>query len=158
MSTATATKEAAKGEEAPKKSKKKLFIIIAVVVLLIGGYEAKSMLMKTTYAPGQKVPLGKTLPIDQLTVSMSDGHMVQVNITMQLTVVAVPATLGGELPSFDDAAITVLGSQTYKSVLSPDGRAKAKAEILAAFQKIAGTAEGAAQQVASIAFTTFVVQ
>lgn len=145
-------------EEPPKKSKKKLIIILLVVVLLVGGYEAKSILLKPHYKAGQKVPNGKILPIDQLTVNLSDGHLVQASISLQLTEVAVPATISSDLPRFDDAAITVFGGQTEKSLLTPTGRETTKAEILAQFQKIAGTVDGAAQQISAIYYTGFVIQ
>lgn len=156
--TSLKSKPAAAEPEAPKKSKKKMFIIIAVVVLLIGGYEAKSMLLKTVYKPGQKVPLGKILPLDQLTVNLSDGHLVQASISLQLTAVASPSSLSSDLPRFDDAAITVLGEQTYHSLLAPGGREAAKAAILKDCQQIAGVVDGAAQQISAVYYTGFVIQ
>ncbi len=108
--------EAGAGEEKVKKSKKKLIIIL--VVLLLVGFEAKSMLLKPHYKPGQTVPLGTILPLDQLTVNMSDGHLVQASISLQLTKVAAKTTTT-DVPRFDDAAITVLGAQTYDQLLAP---------------------------------------
>jgi flagellar FliL protein len=157
-SSAGSDKAAAEAAEPPKKSKKKLFMIIAVLVLLVGGYEAKSILMKTTYKPGQTVPLGKILPLDQLTVNMSDGHLVQASISLQLTAVAAASAISAELPRFDDAAITVLGAENYHNLLNPTIKATVKKQMLTQFQKIAGTADGAAQQVSAIYFTGFVVQ
>ena len=144
------------GKVKVKKSKKKL-VIIMVVVLLVGGYEAKSMLLKTHYKPGQTVPLGTILPLDQLTVNMSDGHLVQASISLQLTKVAAK-TATADVPRFDDAAITVLGAQTYDSLLAPGGRTAVKAQILALAQKIAPPVDGAAEQVSAVYFTSFVVQ
>jgi flagellar FliL protein len=144
------------GEEKVKKSKKKL-VIIMLVVLLIGGFEAKSMLLKPHYKPGQAVPLGTILPLDQLTVNMSDGHLVQASISLQLTKVASKsATL--DVPRFDDAAITVLGAETYDNLLAPDGRAEAKAQILALDQKILPPVDGDGEEVSAVYFTSFVVQ
>ena len=144
------------GEEKVKKSKKKL-VIIMVVVLLIGGFEAKSMLLKPHYKPGQAVPLGTILPLDQLTVNMSDGHLVQASISLQLTKVASKAaTL--DVPRFDDAAITVLGAETYDNLLAPNGRAEAKAQILALDQKILPPVDGDGEEVSAVYFTSFVVQ
>jgi flagellar basal body-associated protein FliL len=144
------------GEVKVKKSKKKLFIII-LVVLLVGGFEAKSMLLKPHYKPGQAVPLGTILPLDQLTVNMSDGHLVQASIDLQLTKVASKAaTL--DVPRFDDAAITVLGAQTYDNLLAPGGRTSVKAQILSLCQKILPPVDGAAEQVSAVYFTSFVVQ
>ena len=147
----------APAEEKPKKSKKKL-IIIAVVVLLLVGYEAKSMLLKPHYKPGQAVPAGKILPMDQLTVNLSDGHLVQAAISLQLTVVANASSISSDLPKFDDAAITVLGQQNFHDLLNPAQREALKAQMLAQFQKIAGTVDGAAQQISAIYYTGFVLQ
>jgi flagellar basal body-associated protein FliL len=152
----TTAAEAGGGEVKVKKSKKKLFIII-LVVLLVGGFEAKSMLLKPHYKPGQTVPLGTILPLDQLTVNMSDGHLVQASIDIQLTKVAAKtATL--DVPRFDDAAITVLGAETYDQLLAPGGRTAVKAQILALCQKILPPVDGAAEEVSAVYFTSFVVQ
>lgn len=142
----------------PKKSKKKLIIIVVVVVLLIAGYEAKSKLMKTTYKPGQKVPNGKIIALDQLTLNLSDGHLVQASISLQLTKVANAKTITADLPRFEDAAITILGEQTYTGLLQPATRATVKAELLHQFQTIAGTADGAAQQISAVYYTGFILQ
>jgi flagellar basal body-associated protein FliL len=144
------------GEVKVKKSKKKL-VIIVLVVFLIGGFEAKSMLLKPHYKPGQAVPLGTILPLDQLTVNMSDGHLVQASIDLQLTKVAAKSA-ALDVPRFDDAAITVLGAQTYDQLLAPGGRTEVKAEILSLAQKIAPPVDGAAEQVSAVYFTSFVVQ
>lgn len=157
MSPKKAPEEGAEDAK-PKKSKKKLFIIIAVLVLLIGGYEAKSILMKPHYKAGQKVPLGKILPLDQLTVNLSDGHLVQASISLQLTAVASPGGLSADLPRFDDAAITILGEQTDQSLLKPAVRAEVKQEILQQCQQIAGTTDGAAEKVSAVYYTGFVIQ
>jgi flagellar basal body-associated protein FliL len=143
------------GEVKVKKSKKKFIIIF--VVLLVVGFEGKSMLIKPHYKPGQTVPLGTILPLDQLTVNMSDGHLVQASIDLQLTKVASKAaTL--DVPRFDDAAITVLGAQTYDALLAPGGRTSVKAQILSLSQKILPPVDGAAEQVSAVYFTSFVVQ
>ncbi|HUY22919.1 MAG TPA: flagellar basal body-associated FliL family protein [Acidimicrobiales bacterium] len=139
----------------PKKSKKKLIIIL--VVLLVVGFEAKSMLLKPHYKPGQAVPAGTILPLDQLTVNMSDGHLVQASISLQLTTLAAKTT-STDVPRFDDAAITVLGAQTYDQLLAPGGRTSVKAQILKLCQGIAPEVDGAAEQVSAVYFTSFVVQ
>ena len=158
--TATTVKEAAQPDAAapPKKSKKKLIIIVAVLVLLIGGYEAKSILLAPHYKPGQKVPLGKIVPLDQITVNTTDNHYVQLNISLQLTTVAVAGTISSDLPRFDDAVIAVIGSETQAKLLAPGGKDAAKAAMLQAFQKIAGTVDGAAQQITAVYYTNIVIQ
>jgi flagellar FliL protein len=148
----------AKAAAPAKKSKKKLFAVVAVLLLLVGGYEAKQTLLKAHYKPGQAVPLGKIVPLDQLTVNLSDGHLVQASISLQLTKVASTATITNDLPRFDDAAITALGSFTYPQLLTPQGRQQLKVQLLADCQKIAGTVDGAAQQISNVYFTGFVIQ
>ncbi len=145
------------GEEVKVKKSKKKIVIIMLVVLLLGGFEAKSMLLKPHYKAGQVVPLGTILPLDQLTVNMSDGHLVQASIYLQLTKVAAK-TATTDVPRFDDAAITVLGAQTYDQLLAPGGRTAVKAQILALAQKILPPVDGAAQEVSAVYFTSFVVQ
>jgi len=153
---ADAGKDQAGGKEAkPKKSKKK--VIIIVVVLLVGGFMAKSILLKPHYKAGQTIPLGTILPLDELTVNMSDGHLVQASISLQLTKVA-SKSVATDVPRFDDAAITVLGAENYDQLLAPGGRTEAKAEILTLCQKIAPDVDGAAQEVSAVYFTSFVVQ
>ena len=139
----------------PKKSKKKLIVIVAV--LLVGAYVAKGMLITTHFKKGQEAPPGQIAPLDQLTVNMSDGHLVQTSIDMQLTTVADTKTITADTPLYDDAAISVVGNETYAALLAPGGRAALKAQLLAAFQKIAGTSEGA-QQVSAVYFVGLVVQ
>jgi flagellar basal body-associated protein FliL len=148
--------EGGKEEVKVKKSKKKL-VIIMLVVFLIGGFEAKSMLLKPHYKAGQTVPLGTILPLDQLTVNMSDGHLVQASIDLQLTKLAAKsATL--DVPRFDDAAITVIGGETYDALLAPGGRTAVKAAILALAQKILPPVDGDGEEVSAVYFTSFVVQ
>lgn len=143
--------------ETPKKSKKKL-IIIAVVVLLAVGYVAKGKLLKPHYKPGQPVPLGTIDPLPQLTVNLADGHMAQVTIALQLTKVADTKTITADFPRFEDATITILGQQTYSTMLTTAGKTAVKTDILRRCQQIVGTVDGAAQQISAVYFTDFVVQ
>ena len=141
----------------PKKSRKKL-IILLVVVLLAGGYVAKGILLKPHYRPGQKVPAGKIYDLSQLTVNLSDGHMVQATISLQLSSVANAKAIGADTTRFEDAINTVFGDDTYATLLSPSGRLAAKAAILKDCQQITGTVDGAAPQVLGVYFVGFVVQ
>jgi flagellar basal body-associated protein FliL len=151
-----APEEGAGKEVKVKKSKKKM-VIIMVVVLLLGGFEAKSMLLKPHYTKGEVIPLGTIIPLDQLTVNMSDGHLVQASISLQLTKLAAKTALT-DVPRFDDAAITVIGAETYDALLAPGGRTEVKAQILALAQKILPPIQGVAEQVSAVYFTSFVVQ
>lgn len=162
MSTTTASIKSAQIADEPtappKKSKKKLFLIIAALVMLVGGYEAKSILLAPHYKPGQKVPLGKVLPLDQMTVNLSDGHLAQVSISLQLTSVASTSSMSAELPRFENAVITVFSAATYQGLLPAAAREHVKAQILQDCQEIAGTVDGAAQQIVNVYFTGFVLQ
>ena len=155
---AAAPEKSKPGDEPPKKSKKKLIIIVLVLVLLVGGYEAKSMLFKTVYKPGQKVPDGKIFPLDQLTITLSDGHQLQVTPALQLTAVATSSTISSDMPKFDDDANTVFGTMSYKQLLDPSGKETARKQLLADFQKMVGTVDGAAQQISAVYFQTWTMQ
>ena len=93
----------------------------------------------------------------QLTVNMSDGHLVQASISLQLTKLAAK-TATTDVPRFDDAAITVLGAETYDALLAPGGRTTVKAQILTLGQKILPPVQGVAEQVSAVYFTSFVVR
>ena len=147
---------AAAEEEKPKK--KKLPKIIMVLVVLLGGaYVAKGMLIKPHFKHGQIAPNGQVQTLDQLTVNLSDGHLVQTTIVLQLTTVASTKTLTDEQPEFDDAAISVIGGQTYAGLLAPGGRDAMKTALLQKFQTIAGKQFGS-EEISAVYFTGFVIQ
>jgi flagellar basal body-associated protein FliL len=151
-----ATPTTAPTEDKPKK-KKPTKLILVLVVLLGGAYVAKGMVIKPHYKPGQIAPNGQVQTLDQLTVNLSDGHLVQTTIVMQLTTAASTKSLTDEQPEFDDAAISVIGSETYAGLLAPGGRDAMKAVLLARFQKIAGKQFGS-QEISAVYFTGFVIQ
>ena len=45
----------------------------------------KPMLFPPHYKPGQKVPAGKIMSLPQNTINLSDGHLLQVTVALQLT-------------------------------------------------------------------------
>jgi flagellar protein FliL len=148
-------------EEEPKKGGAKKKIIIMVGALLVG-YLAWSMVLKPMlfpphYKPGQKVPAGKIMSLPQNTINLSDGHLLQVTVALQLTAPAQEATLTLDDPKFLNAEIDVFSALTMPDLLNPAGRTLAQAGLLAACQKIAGLSEGA-QQVSAVYLTQFVTQ
>jgi flagellar basal body-associated protein FliL len=148
----------ADGGKAPKKKGRRRQIVIAlVVVLLLGGYIAKGKLLKPHYGPGHQAPNGQILTLGSLTVNLSDGHLIETNLALQLTTVASTKQINTDLPKFDNAAITVLGEQTYPGLLAPAGRAALKVQLVKAFQQVAGKADGS-QQVTAVYFTSFILQ
>lgn len=155
--------------EAPKKGKgkkaegeggkKKLPIkpILAVVLLLVVGYVVKGKVMKPHYGPGVPVPLGATVDLGQITTNLSDGHLAQVDVVLQLTKPANSKLVTKDEPQFTGDVVADLGRDTYVGLLAPAGRAGLEAELLHQFQATLGLSEGA-QQVQSVFFTSFVLQ
>ena len=117
----------------------------------------KPMLFPPHYKPGQKVPAGKIMSLPQNTINLSDGHLLQVTVALQLTAPAQQATLTEDDPKFLNAEIDVFGALTMPDLLNPAGRTAAQASLLTACQQIAGLSEGA-QQVSAIYLTQFVTQ
>lgn len=139
--------------------KKKLPIkaILAVVLLLGVGYVVKGKVMKPHYGPGVAVPLGATVDLGQITTNLSDGHLAQVDVVLQLTKPANSKLVTKDEPQFTGDVVADLGHDTYVGLLSPAGRAGLEAELLHQFQAALGLSEGA-QQVQSVFFTSFVLQ
>jgi flagellar basal body-associated protein FliL len=148
-------------EEEPKKGGAKKKIIIVVGALLVGfaawTMVLKPMLFPPHYKPGQKVPAGKIMSLPQNTINLSDGHLLQVTVALQLTAPAQEATLTEDDPKFLNAEIDVFSALTMPDLLNPAGRTAAQGSLLAACQQIAGLSEGA-QQVSAIYLTQFVTQ
>lgn len=146
-------------EPAGKKGKKKLLLIAAVVlVLLVGVYMVKGRSHPVTYKPGQAVPNGKVVSVGTITANTADGHLVQAGIDLQLTVVADTKQEAADGPQLTNAAIDDLANWTYAQLLTGSGRTGLQQQLLASFQKILGTVDGAAQQVSAVYFTSFVLQ
>jgi flagellar basal body-associated protein FliL len=161
---AAATQEApaAEGTEEPeekKKGKKMIIIVLGVAVLGFAAWTMvlKPMLFPPHYKPGEKVPAGKIMSLPQNTINLSDGHLLQVTVALQLTAPAQQASLTLEDPKFLNAEIDVFGALTMPDLLNPTGREAAQASLLAAVQKIAGHSEGA-EQVSAVYLTQFVTQ
>lgn len=151
------SKSAAAEGTKKKKSKKKLIMLL--VVLLLFGYEAKGKLMKPHYRPGQQVPAGAVYELGSTTITtnLSDGHLAQIGISLQLTKAANLKLLNTDQPELTNSTIKILSAQTYNSLLGPAGRAQLSESLLSAFQQDLGRSEGA-QQVTAVYFTAFVLQ
>lgn len=148
-------------EEEKKKGglKKKLIIVVGVAALGFGAWTMmlKPMLFPPHYKPGQAVPPGKIVSLPSDTINLSDGHLLQVTVALQLTAPAQDSAITEDNPKFLNSELEIFGALTYQDLLTPAGRAAAQATLLTAFQKIAGLSEGA-QQVSAVYFTSFVAQ
>lgn len=144
-------------DEAPKSKKKLIVIAALVVVVLLAGVVVKKEVLKTHYRAGEPVPAGQVFSLGSVTTSLSDGHLIQTTIELQLTVVANSKKVNTEQPQLLNAAIQTLGDQTYEGLLAPSGRTALKEELLQDFQQVLGTSDGA-QQVDKVYLTSFVLQ
>lgn len=151
-----AKKGDAEGAEGGKKKKPIKPILIAVVVLLVG-YVAKGKIMKPHYKPGEKVPLGAIYQLGSITTNLSDGHLAQLSISLQLTKPANSKAIVKLQDELTATAVTDIGQQTYNALILPAGRHALAATMLHGFQADLGTSEGA-QQVSAVYFTSFVLQ
>ncbi len=141
-----------------KKSKKKLVLVVAaVVVLALAGLVVRGKLTKTVYRPGQPVPAGQVVSLGSVTVALADGDLVQAGLDLQMTKPANTKEEASDSAALTNAAILDLGSQTYTALLTLSGREAVQQQLLASFQKILGTSDGA-QQVSAVYFTSFVLQ
>jgi flagellar basal body-associated protein FliL len=167
MTGTQAEAPAAAPEAKAKKSKKKL-IIIAVVVLLLAGVGAKETVLKSK----PKVVLGKDgkpvkvvtkvvggddITLEPVTTSISDGHVIQIALGLQLVKGADAKAITAEAPKVNDAALQVLAQYTYKTLLSPKGRAKVRVEIKnAVIKSVVGDKDK--QQIFDVFLPTYVLQ
>ncbi len=158
MEGAAASGTGGGGTPEPKPKGKKLPKIIAAVVLVAAvGFVVKGKVVKPHYGPHHPAPAGTVDSLGELTVNLSDGHLLQTTIALQLTKVAPPKAIAADQPQFQNAAIAVLGAYTYPQLLGPGGRAASQAALLAQFQKFAGNTDGA-PDVTAVYYTGFVMQ
>ena len=150
-----------------KKSKKKL-LVIAVVVLLLAGVGAKETVLKSKpkvvlgkdgkpVKTVEKVLPGDTITLDPVTTSVADGHVIQIALGLQLAKGANAKVITTEAPQADDAALQVLATYTYKTLLSPKGREKVHQQIKKAVVKTLVTDKGK-PQVYDVFLPTYVLQ
>lgn len=140
-----------------KRSKKKL--VMVVIVLLLVGFYAKGKFLKPHYGPGAKVPLGQIFSLGDTTITtnLSDGHLAQIAVSLQLTKPANSKEVNADVPELTSSTVEILGQQTYAGLLEPSGRENLATELLRAFQRDLGRSEGA-QQISAVYFTSFVLQ
>ena len=149
-----AKKEAA-GTEGKKK--KPVKPIAAVLLLLVVGYVVKGKVVKPHYGPGAKVPPGAVVALPSVTTNLSDGHLAQVSVSIQLTKAANAKLVANDESQMVASIVSQLGRQTYSGLLAPTGRTQLQATLLHVFQAELGPSEGA-QQVSAVYLTGFVLQ
>ena len=152
--------EATAAPAAKKGGRKKLIVVVAVLV--VAAAAAWTFLKPSPAASATEAPQpGPVVQLEPLTLNLADGHYLKLGLALQVTeAVAEEAAAHGEGPAEPlvdgaralDAAISVLGDQTYAKLLAPGGRAKAKALLE---KEIKHRYEG---EVLTVYLTQFVMQ
>jgi flagellar basal body-associated protein FliL len=144
-------------EEEIKKAKKKkrIKVIGLVVVLLLVAHVVEGKVVKPHY--GANVPNAGTYGLGGVTTNLADGHLAQITVTLQLTKAADTKTIGKFNSQLTSSTVSLIGRQSFASLLPPSGRSELRTQLLASFQKVLGINEGA-QQVSAVYFTSFVLQ
>ena len=145
MSKDKAKDEAKDAAEKPK-SKKKLLLIVAVVVLAAVGGGAYFLLGSDGEEPPPEP--GEVLPLESITVNLTDGHFLKMRIALQATL-EVTEDLDGSKAL--DLAVDEFSNRSVAE-LGNEGRQKHKAELK---EKIIEAYEG---EVMDIYVTDFVMQ
>lgn len=148
---------------APKAGKKRKLIVVVVVVAVLAG--AALMLPKLTKkAPARSlkaaalaVANGPIDSLDPVTVNLSDGHLLQVGVAVQLTTAANAKTVTADQPRILDALITVFSGWTFPNLLGNAGHEQARAQLEARLRTLFPPVNGL-PQVAGVYFTSFVMQ
>jgi len=165
---AAATGGGDKAKKKPKKPKatgKKRFIkpVGGLVVALLVAHVAMGKFVKPHYsaihpaANGAIVALTTSAGAAAITTNLSDGHLAQMQISLQMSSVGSSKTEAKQDDALMGATIALLGTETYSDLLPAAGRARLRAELLSEYQKILGTSEGA-EEVTGVYFTSFVLQ
>src|SRR2546421_7535876 len=147
MSDTPATTDAA----APKKSKKKLIVILLALVLVLGGGAGAYLMLGSGKKPAAKPKPkpGAVIPLDAITVNLADGHYLKIHLALQATASA-GATVDGSQAL--DLTVAEFSDHPMAEYSSAEGRAKAKAELLAGVEK------AYEDKIMDIYFTEFVIQ
>src|SRR4051794_12088688 len=165
--TTGAPAEASAEAPAAKKSKKKLIIIVLVLALVgAGAYETvlKPKPRAKLGKDGKPIPVvaakpvaGETITLEPVTTSVSDGHVIQIALGLELIKGADAKAIATLAPQADDAANRVLAHYTYMQLLSPAGREKAHKEITKAVSKAIVDGKGKTE-IFDVYLPTYVLQ
>ncbi|MGH9067805.1 MAG: flagellar basal body-associated FliL family protein [Acidimicrobiales bacterium] len=134
--TATTSSNAPVGAKARPKRKRLLLVVIVVVVLVAAGVAYKMFFGHHRHH--QPRP-GVAFSLPRMTINLTGGHLLQVQLGVQLVAgVKQKALPAGATDKMENDEIKVLSGFTYQSLLTGVGKAKAKADLLAAFRTDGG--------------------
>jgi flagellar protein FliL len=144
------------------KGKRKLLVVVGLVAVLGVAAVAYPKLTHKKPASGFKsaalaVPNGPIESLDPVTVNLSDGHLLQVGVAVQLTQTADAKKVTAMDPRILDAVISTFSALTYPSLLGSAGHEQARRQLEVRLQTLFPPVAGA-PQVAGVYFTSFVMQ
>jgi len=150
----------AEGKAKPKGKRKLLAVVGLVAVLGVAGVAYPKLTHKKP--AGYKsvalaVPNGPIESLDPVTINLSDGHLLQVGVAVQLTLAADAKKVTAMDPRILDAVITTFSAWTYPNLLGPGGHEQARQQLEARLQSLFPPV-GGTPQVAGVYFTSFVMQ
>lgn len=135
--------------KAPKKrSRKKLLLVAAVLLAAAGAAAYLTLGSKGPATPPPPKP-GLVLKLDPVTVNLSDGRYLKLGLALQETTRA-PKDVDGSKAL--DLAIALFSGRSMSELATPQGREKAKAELVAQVEK------AYPEEVMDVYFTEFVMQ
>ncbi len=139
-----------KGAGKSGRSKKKLIMIAAAIVLALagggaGGYYLFSPKSKTKPAPKP----GLVVPIDPITVNLTDGHYLKLGFALQATDKVAEAPDGSKAI---DIAIDLFSNRSVAELSSNDERRRMKKDLA---EKISKAYD---EEIMDVYFTEFVMQ
>jgi len=154
----------ANGTSTPREKKKKgrsrpKLLALVVVVLAVAAFAADKFVLTRHHRPAHAVP-GALVRLPETTLNLSDGHLLQVALAVQLQQGVGSAKAGlpaGKVAQMEDDEITVLSSFSEATLLSGAGKDKARLALLEAFRTVVGPGP-AGPGVLAVYFTDFVMQ
>jgi flagellar basal body-associated protein FliL len=149
----------AKEAKEKKGGKKRLVIKIVAVTAALGllFMMEKGKIIKPHYGPGHGPAAAGTFDLGTVTTNLSDGHMSQIDVVLQLSVAANSKLITKDQSVLVGDTVTIVGAHTYGGLLPAPGRAALRAQLLQEYQKVLGPVDGG-QQVLGVLFSSFVLQ
>lgn len=151
---------ASEGAAKPRGRRKLLVLVGLVAVVGVAGLAYPKLTHKKP--AGYKsvalaVPNGPIESLDPVTINLSDGHLLQVGVAVQLTTAADPKKVTAMDPRILDAVISTFSAWTYPNLLGPPGHEQARQQLEARLKSLFPPV-GGAPEVAGVYFTSFVMQ
>lgn len=144
---------------------RKKLVLVAVLLLVVAGVGYMKFVRKPP--PVGKPQAGRIVQLPTQTLNLSDGHLLQVGVAVQLTTVADPAVLSSVQPRLENIVLSKLAPFTYHQLLTSKGRSAAQHRVSVAIVKLVdSTAATSAKpklqpgetEAMSAFFTTFLMQ